>query len=200
MSRTWPLVGLLALSCTTSVDDGSAPSRGVSVAAPEVTDQQVEAFCDSRWSADQGRPFAWPELDQAPPTRGPGWTWVSLWATWCAPCVAEMPMLAEWTSKLDGEGRRIDLHYVSVDASTADLARWRAQHEDAPEILHMRDPERVQPWLQGMGVEGVGSIPIHLWVDPQDRIRCVRSGGIGGTDLGIVRKLLEGGRAPGQAG
>ncbi|MBY0565537.1 MAG: TlpA family protein disulfide reductase [Hyphomonadaceae bacterium] len=48
---------------------------------------------------------------------------VNLWATWCAPCVEEMPTLAALQRRFDGRLRVIP---ISVD-SEADLARAQAK-------------------------------------------------------------------------
>lgn len=40
-------------------------------------------------------------------------TVVNMWATWCAPCVAEFPVFMELDEALDGDG--VDVVFVSVD-------------------------------------------------------------------------------------
>ncbi|OZA93737.1 MAG: thiol:disulfide interchange protein [Erythrobacter sp. 34-65-8] len=60
---------------------------------------------------------------------------VNLWATWCAPCVVEMPMLDELAVELDGAVRVVT---VSQDLGGADkVVPFFAQ----------RSFERLEPWL-----------------------------------------------------
>jgi thiol-disulfide isomerase/thioredoxin len=47
---------------------------------------------------------------------------VNLWATWCAPCRAEMPALAELQSELGGE----DFKVLAINIDTGDVAKPKA--------------------------------------------------------------------------
>ncbi len=47
---------------------------------------------------------------------------VNLWATWCEPCIAEMPMLNQ--IKSDFNGRNIEFLSLSVDKDSVKLARF----------------------------------------------------------------------------
>ena len=47
---------------------------------------------------------------------------VNLWATWCAPCRAEMPALAELQSELGDEGFKV----LAINIDTGDVAKPKA--------------------------------------------------------------------------
>jgi len=60
---------------------------------------------------------------------------VNLWATWCAPCVIELPMLNQISSDMEGE---LKVLTVSQDI---------AQTEKVAPFLAERGLERLEPWL-----------------------------------------------------
>ncbi len=47
---------------------------------------------------------------------------VNIWATWCPPCIAEMPMLDELQTKKGGE--RFEVVTISLDRSVEEAAKW----------------------------------------------------------------------------
>jgi thiol-disulfide isomerase/thioredoxin len=57
---------------------------------------------------------------------------VNLWATWCAPCVKEMPTLA----KLQGDyaGRQVRVLPISLDKGPEDIAKAKAFIADKPPL------------------------------------------------------------------
>ncbi|WP_449401460.1 TlpA family protein disulfide reductase [Chryseobacterium wanjuense] len=50
---------------------------------------------------------------------------VNLWATWCKPCLEEMPIL----EKIAAENNDIKLVFFSIDKDSAELQSYLAQHE-----------------------------------------------------------------------
>lgn len=60
---------------------------------------------------------------------------INLWATWCAPCVVELPMLDEMAAEMDGVMRIVT---VSQDM---------AQTEKVADFLKERGGKRLEPWL-----------------------------------------------------
>lgn len=51
------------------------------------------------------------------------WTLIDFWATWCGPCVGEMPNLQKAWEKFHPEG--LEILSLSLDKSTEDLAKFR---------------------------------------------------------------------------
>jgi hypothetical protein len=46
-------------------------------------------------------------------------------------------------------------------------------------------------WFQQLGIPGdPPPIPMHVFLDSQQRVRCVRAGGVTDGDLAIIEKLL----------
>ena len=60
---------------------------------------------------------------------------LNIWATWCAPCVAEMPSMQRLHDQLGSEGLKIVA--VSVDQADSDeVQRWVEERELTFDVLH----------------------------------------------------------------
>jgi thiol-disulfide isomerase/thioredoxin len=182
----------LAAACG-SDDDRAPPSRqrvaAVTSTAPEVN---LEAFCDVLAEPGHGTPFALPELAAPAPPSDAGWRWVNLWATWCDPCIEELPLMASWITRLRARDLAIALELVSVDESDEVVAAFRARHPATPDSLRIADPDALEPWLETLGLATGASIPIHIFVDPTGAVRCLRVAGVSESDYAAVAHLLAG--------
>jgi len=153
---------------------------------------KLDAFCEVRSDAADAKTLSWPEMDGEAPATGDAWTWVSLWATWCGPCIEEVPLMRGWEEKLAAEGIAVSVEHVSVDASADDLSTYRAKHTDAPTGPRVADQATVTPWLTELGLDEGAAIPIHLFVDPGQKIRCIRVGAVSAPDYATVKKIVGG--------
>jgi thiol-disulfide isomerase/thioredoxin len=154
------------------------------VAAPPKREIGVGDFCEQQPKT----PFQWPALDEAaPPVQR--FTWVNVWATWCAPCLEEMPMLREWDQAFDRDGVPVDLVFLSVDAKAEDVAKFRETHPDTPPSLRAKDAPRIQPWLAGLGIDGDAALPIHLLVSKDGTLECVRAGMMGKQYFDLLKTM-----------
>lgn len=102
-------------------------------------------------------------------------------------------MMRRWEEKLAGEGVEFAIRHVSVDASAEDLSAYRAKHADAPSGPRVVDQAAVGPWLTSLGLDEGAAIPIHLFVNPDQKIRCVRVGAVSEHDYRTVKQILQGG-------
>jgi len=148
-----------------------------------------EAMCDVFYPADKAPAFAWPKLAVAAPADAKtGWRWVNVWATWCKPCVEELPRLLKWRDARKKRGASVDLQLVSADETDEEIADFRKSHAWLPAGVRMADAED----LPGCGVPGA-TLPVHVFVDPSGRVRCVRASAVEETDLPAIEKLLADG-------
>ena len=191
---TFALVALVAPSAcdTRSPKPSVAPSSrtdGAKVAAAQTA--TTEAFCDLHATDDKAAPFHWPEL--APGSTAPGtseaWRWVNVWATWCEPCIEEMPRIAAWRDKLAKAGKRVELAFVSVDDSDAEVEAFRASHPGTPPSIRVANADKRAAWLSSLHLVD-GAIPIQMFVSPANRLRCARAGGVREKDYAVVEQLF----------
>jgi len=153
--------------------------------APEVS---LGEFCDVRPEAPT--PFAFPDLEAPGETATEGWGWVNVWATWCAPCIEEMPRIAAWEARLRDDVGRGDVVFLSADAEAKDVTAFRAKKPDAPPSVRIASFDRLEPWLTSIGLDAAAVLPIHVFLDERDAIRCIRMGPVHDEDYDLVRRLL----------
>lgn len=85
---------------------------------------------------------------------------VNLWATWCAPCIAEMPTLEALAAR---ESERVTVLPISEDVG---------QMDKVVEILRRRKLDHIQPWLDDKGDLGFrygGNLPVTVLFDSEGK-------------------------------
>jgi thiol-disulfide isomerase/thioredoxin len=170
----------------------TTPSRVNAVVAKKQAAEAPADFCDVYHAdASAAAKFEYPELTADPPASGAGWRWVNVWATWCKPCVEEMPRLATWETALKGDGLG-GIVFLSADDSDEIVTKFRAEHSEVPESVRMTSADALQPWLNGLGLQGSPSLPVHIFVDGSGAARCVRMGGVTDNDRGAVERVISG--------
>lgn len=160
----------------------------------KVAEKKVDtaAFCDVQFPGTTGPLFTVPKLVGGDvPTSTGTWRWINVWATWCQPCVEEMPRLASWREKLGAAGRRYELAFVSVDEDEADLVDFRKEHPGTPASPRLAEPAKQADWYVSLGLDGGAPVPIHIFVEPNGHVRCARAGSVRERDYAVVEKLLS---------
>ena len=194
MDRLSPVIALLALlACDGGAEKAAPPrSRVDAVAAdPNTPKVNIESFCET--GRKSSPPFALPATDEPAPAASGGWTWVNVWATWCGPCIKEMPMIQAWVGKLNAEGVKTDLVLLSADEDKNALAGFKVKNPSWPSSLHMSKAADLPTWGAGLGLDPAPVLPIHLFVNPQGAVRCSRMGALGEQDYEAVKAVLQGG-------
>jgi thiol-disulfide isomerase/thioredoxin len=185
---------LLAIACDGGDVPAPKPGGGrvdaVVAKAPKI---DIEGFCDTHAPAASARAMVMPELAGVAPAKAGGWRWINVWATWCKPCVQELPMLAGLRERFAADHLPLELVFLSVDADDATVAAFRKAHPGTPEGLRIRDESVLGPWLQSIGLDENSALPIHLFVDAEQRIRCVRMGEVEASHYDTVRGLVQAG-------
>ncbi|MGB3049641.1 MAG: TlpA disulfide reductase family protein [Polyangiales bacterium] len=120
-----------------------------------------------------------------------GWRWYNLWATWCKPCVEEIPILQRWRERFGREGKPVELVFLSVDTSGEAIDAFRKRYPNTPRTLRVEDADSIPSWLGTLGLEENAAIPIHVFVS-NGRLRCVRSGALASNHYETVAALLSG--------
>jgi peroxiredoxin len=97
---------------------------------------------------------------------------INFWATWCGPCVKELPNLAAFSEQ---QGDAVRIIGVSVDASPQDVRRF-LKRKQLPYTL---------AWdSQGIaGGLGITAIPVTIALDAKGRVAAVHRGYASQDDL-----------------
>lgn len=184
---------VLAAGCSDSKKAQPAPapsaSRFEAVAKKTVT-RSPEAFCDTYTPGDDAKSFTPPPLADGATFPDSGWRWINLWATWCQPCREEMPLLVDWKDELTKKGAHVSLVFVSLDNDDQTVADFRKKNPQTPESLRIGDMKQLPSFLSGVGLGENTPIPIQIFVDPANKVRCVRAGAVSQDDYSAVEKIL----------
>jgi thiol-disulfide isomerase/thioredoxin len=191
-ARKLTLALLLLAACDAKKSAEPPASRVVAVAARKDADP-VGSLCDVRFAADKAPAFTWPPLERAATEAGKGARWINVWATWCPPCIEELPLITRAARALANEGVAVSLALISVDDTADAVASFAKQHPEAKDSLRVPDTSALEPWLVSLGLDKGATLPLHLFVDAQDRLRCARTGAVAESDLAAIETVL---RAP----
>ena len=107
---------------------------------------------------------------------------VNIFASWCVPCIAEAPMLAE----LARQGVKIDA--IAVRDRPEDVADFLARHGDPFERIGADLDSRVQIALGSSGV------PETFVIDGRGVIRAQHIGPIAPADITALKQAVEAAR------
>ena len=109
---------------------------------------------------------------------------LNVWATWCAPCRAEIPYLESLYERYRGQG--LEIIGVSVDARGQESAIQEFAKAFRMTYPIWRDPdERVQSLYLALGV------PSSYLIDRRGILRWRRLGTIHESDTTLTRALTE---------
>ncbi len=150
------LLGLLVLGCGqgpgSSSSEAAATTAGESAAAAPA---DAAAFPPLRLPLIDGT-----EYDIA--THRGSWVVVNFWATWCAPCVKEMPELSALHDAHD------DVNVVGLTYETIELQTLRDALARRPVSypIAIVDPYELPP-----GIAAPRGLPMTYLIDPQGNVK-----------------------------
>ncbi len=186
------LLGSIVLSaCETADTPQPQASRVIAVTAKAETGNPLAEFCDVSAERGHRRRFQLPQTTGVRKRSTNSFRWVNIWATWCKPCIEEMPMLVRWQKRLKEEGVLFDLDFVSVDESVEIANAFLKKHPQLPRSLHLKDPDALPSWIEQIGLDSAAGLPIHVFIDRKGEIRCVRAAAINPGDYATVARLLK---------
>ena len=154
---------LLAAGCDRQSEGESQPQASQS---PTESAQAPEAKADKLDRSHKGTPIpAVTLVDNTGETLDLGSfkgkpLLINLWATWCAPCIAEMPTLEALAAR---EGERVTVLPISEDVG---------QIDKVVEILRRRKLDHIQPWVDDKGDLGFkygGNLPVTVLFDSEGK-------------------------------
>jgi thiol-disulfide isomerase/thioredoxin len=195
MDRLSAVVATLALTCASACDNRAAsetaeprPGR-VDAVLTRSNKKSWSDVCDVAPSTPS--PLRWPQLDSTVPAQtDTKYRWVNVWASWCKPCVEELPLLTQTLKQWREHAQPVALTLLSVDADAASAQQFLASKPGLPTSVRLQDAATAPSWLSELGLGAGTSIPIHLVLDAQDKLLCVRAGSIASHDLDQFQKLL----------
>jgi thiol-disulfide isomerase/thioredoxin len=174
---------LVAGGCDSRGGDGAQPPQGAETDVPE-------AAADPAQTGGIDRRFAGSPIPAVTVTDPAGRTMdlaslkgtpfvLNLWATWCAPCLAELPTL----DALEKSGT------IKVIAVSQDMGAGQAK---VPAFLRKHDAPTLAPWIEPEGnlaFDFGGNLPITVLYDGEGKEVWRWTGG-NEWDSAEARKLL----------
>jgi thiol-disulfide isomerase/thioredoxin len=112
---------------------------------------------------------------------------VHLWASWCTPCIAEMPELVSALRKLS---ERVDVLFVSLDGDgeASAAARLLSKAGGAPGTSVRAASAQTMRILQALDAQWDGSIPTTFLLSKEGGLILAQRGG---TELGELRNEID---------
>lgn len=177
---------ILLLGCG---DAAPAPSSRVEAVAAKTPSASAAELCDA--VAKRDATFAFPSALEGTAPAGKGPRWINVWATWCPPCVEELPVVRKLEAALAKQGSPVKLSLLSVDTTADAVTQFAAAHPEVRGSLRLSDDKQLEPWLLSIGLDRGATLPVHVFVHGDGKIACVRTGAIKETDLPAIAGLLN---------
>jgi thiol-disulfide isomerase/thioredoxin len=122
------------------------------------------------------------------------WTWINLWAAWCAPCREEIPRLMSFEKKLNAAGVPLRVAFVSMDDDERQARKFLgAQPATGLRASHWLPDGPVRAsWLETAKLKADQALPVQLLIDTKGAIRCVIDGAVEEGDYAQLETWLKG--------
>jgi thiol-disulfide isomerase/thioredoxin len=197
MSRRWGLLfGLVAVAGCHGKN--SEPTSSARYQAVKAAVEPSSRWCDTSFTSQAPRlslpPLAPPPAGRTQPAVSKGRrTWVNLWATWCQPCLREIPLLLTWQSELHKDGVDVDVILLSIDEDAATLDKFLAGRKDlqSAHVARASSQNDYQHWVTSFVKDASTPIPIHLLSSADGDVRCVRNGSLHEGDYPAAKAVLH---------
>ena len=135
-----------------------------------------EGFWDLQWDSPQGTPVRLQSFRGKP-------LLINFWATWCPPCIEEMPVIHDFFEKNSGNGWQV--LGLAIDKPTAVQAYMQRTPVNYP--VGMAGATSPELWAQ-LG-NPVGALPFSLLVGSDGTILQRRLGKLSHADLEVWAQL-----------
>ncbi|MEE2901003.1 MAG: hypothetical protein VYC39_01680 [Myxococcota bacterium] len=200
MRRIYVLTFILVwtFACSERKQDNPSVQRFAAVAKKKKKSAtSLAAFCEVFHDAKSAPAFVPPPSKPVPeelgivarPKSSTKWKWVNVWASWCAPCVEEIPLFRQWQNALS---KHLEFELWSMDEDGEKLVASVKKLQPMPGWVGWFDsPESVPKFFAPLGIESMSPIPVHILVDPMGKTRCVRVGKVSEEAYGAILSLVS---------
>jgi thiol-disulfide isomerase/thioredoxin len=196
MSRcAWLFVLVAVAGCH---GKNSEPTSSARYQAVKAAVEPASRWCDTSFTSQAPRlslpPLAPPPAGRSQPIVSKGKrTWVNLWATWCQPCLREIPLLLRWQEDLHKDGVDVDVILLSIDEDAPTLDKFLAERKDlqAAKIARASSHNDYEHWVTSFVKDPSTPIPIHLLSSSDGNVRCERNGSLREGDYPAAKAVLH---------
>ncbi len=155
-------------------------------------------WCDVYYPANAAPrlelPAVVPVAGATKPTTLPSdrFVWLNLWATWCKPCLRELPLVLGFGRQLQSDGVALENWFVSLDDNPDDVTEYLSRYPEfgREHSYRVRQPDRIAEWLQRYRLPADTSIPVSMLIMPGGNVRCIRTGSIHEGDYALIRSVF----------
>lgn len=179
MSRRWAIIGAGALLALAAFAAGlllSRPERSPIAPSPLPRQAAVDRLF--------GAPLMDPAGKQTTLTQWQGKPLlVNFWATWCPPCLIEMPVF----SRLQEKHKDVQFVGIAID-TTQNVQAFCASRDYSYPLLV--GTEQVMSLMGELGNDRNG-LPFTLAIDPRGQVRHVRLGGLSEAETEEIISSLK---------
>lgn len=191
-------VALLS-ACTQDGGKPSAKMERAQAVKASAGARTPESFCDKFHAAGAGPLLDLPAATDLSTgrtgriTSSGRWTWINVWATFCVPCIREMPALVKWREQIEASGPPLNLKFLSVDEEDAPVKAFlkKAPAVAAHPSFRAGEHAPLEAAIRPLGLGSLDTIPMHILVAPDGRVRCARAGALNDDDFSLVKKLIR---------
>lgn len=189
--------------CLLAALAGCNDKQAVSAPAARYEAVKAPAASASRW-CDTSFAGAAPRLTLPPlaaPVAGRGQAslpagkrvWLNLWATWCQPCLREMPLLLKWQTDLRKDGVEVEVLLLSLDEDGGALEKFLAEHKEfaSAKIGRAASQRDYEQWVSSYVKDPGTPIPLHLLASADGNLRCLRGGSLREGDYPAAKSALQ---------
>jgi len=129
----------------------------------------ISLIMSTKVVGQEPRIIKWGELEQLMQTKSDTTYIFNFWATWCAPCVKELPHFEKLASV--NKDKKIKLILVSLDFKRqfeSKLVPFITENKIQSEVLLLDEPDHNQ-WIDKVDPSWNGSIPATLIIDTKNK-------------------------------
>ncbi len=111
--------------------------------------------------AQQVAVLKYEELQERVKQHDKGTLVVNFWATWCVPCIEEMPLLMKMNEKYK-DSPAFKMLLVSLDSKDTleRLPDFLKKHQVKAEVVLLDDNKRMNEWIPDMDEKWQGNLPV----------------------------------------